>query len=74
MGESFSGTLHFCIYDDFGLDIKEVKKIYVNLAGFRAWYALLHYNQYNKQFVPFVDYIEFDVPFEGQIAVFKSAH
>lgn len=73
-GESFSGTLHFCIYDNFGLDIEDVKKIYVNLAGFRSWYVLQHYDQYNKQFMPFVDYMEFDVPFEGRIPVFKSAN
>lgn len=70
-GEHFSGTLHFCIYDHFGLDQSDVEKTYVNLAGFRAWYVLQHYDYFNGSFVPFVTLMEFDVPFESDIIMFK---
>ena len=70
-GEHFSGTLHFCIYDHFGLDQPDVEKTYVNLAGFRAWYVLQHYDYFNGSFVPFVTLMEFDVPFESDIIMFK---
>lgn len=66
-GEHFSGTLHFCLYDHFGLDQPDVEKIYVNLAGFRAWYVLQHYDQFNGAYAPFVTLMEYDVPFEGEI-------
>jgi hypothetical protein len=69
--EHFSGTLHFCIYDHFGLDQPDVEKTYVNLAGFRAWYVLQHYDYFNGSFVPFVTLMEFDVPFESDIIMFK---
>lgn len=72
-GEHFSGTLHFCIYDHFGLDKPDVEKMYVNLAGFRAWYVLQHYDHFNGSFVPFVTLMEFDVPFESDIIMFKPA-
>lgn len=72
-GEHFSGTLHFCIYDHFGLDKPDVEKVYVNLAGFRAWYVLQHYDQFNGSYVPFVSLMEFDVPFEGNILMYKPA-
>ena len=71
-GEHFSGTLHFCIYDHFGLDQPDVEKTYVNLAGFRAWYVLQHYDYFNGSFVPFVTLMEFDVPFESDIIMFKT--
>lgn len=72
-GEHFSGTLHFCIYDHFGLDKPDVEKMYVKLAGFRAWYVLQHYEQFNGSYVPFVTLMEFDVPFEGNILMYKAA-
>lgn len=72
-GEHFSGTLHFCIYDHFGLNRPDVEKMYVNLAGFRAWYVLQHYDQFDGSYVPFVSLMEFDVPFEGDIIMLKSA-
>ncbi len=43
----------------------------VNLAGFRAWYVLQHYDYFNGSFVPFVTLMEFDVPFESDIIMFK---
>lgn len=72
-GEHFSGNLHFCIYDNFGLDKPDVEKTYVELAGFRAWYVLQHYDQLGGAYVPYISIMEFDVPFEGNIISFKSA-
>lgn len=72
-GEHFSGNLHFCIYDNFELDKPDVEKTYVELAGFRAWYVLQHYDQLGGAYVPYISIMEFDVPFEGNIISFKSA-
>ena len=63
----FKGTLHFYIYDHFGLDQPDVEKIYVKLAGFRAWYVLQHYKEFNRKFKPYVTDIKFDIPFEGDL-------
>lgn len=63
----FKGTLHFCIYDHFGLDKPDVEKIYVNLAGFRAWFVLQHYDKYKGKYKPFITLMEFDEPFEGEL-------
>jgi uncharacterized protein (TIGR03034 family) len=63
----FKGNLHFRIYDHFGLDQPDVEKKYVNLAGFRAWFMLQHYNQYKGKYKPFKTIIEIDVPFEGEL-------
>ncbi|MGH4120272.1 DUF3289 family protein [Clostridium sp.] len=61
----FRGTLHFNIYDHFGLDLPDVEKIYVDLAGFRSWFVLQHYDQYIGKYKPFATVMEIDVPFEG---------
>ncbi len=63
----FKGTLHFRIYDHFGLDLPDVEKKYGYLAGFRAWFVLQHYDGYNGQYKPFVTIMEFDIPFEGEL-------
>jgi len=67
-GNRLSGTLHFTIYDHFGLDQPDVEKVYVNLAGFRAWFVLQHYKEFNGQYKPFVTMMEIDVPFEMFLA------
>ncbi|MEQ8199000.1 MAG: DUF3289 family protein, partial [Clostridiaceae bacterium] len=63
--KNFEGTIHFTIYDHFGLDKPDVEKEYVFLGGFRSWFLLQHYNQFNSIYKPFVTVIEIDVPFEG---------
>lgn len=67
----FQGTLRFHIYDDFGLDKKDVSekrgKIYVLLPCFRAWYTLQHYKGFNKKYKPFVTEVIIDVPFDGKL-------
>lgn len=63
----FQGTLRFTIYDHFGLDLEDVKKVFVNLAGFRAWFVLQHYNKYNGKYRPFATIMEFDIPIEGNL-------
>jgi uncharacterized protein YjbI with pentapeptide repeats len=52
-------------------DVTNCKFINCNLAGFRAWYVLQHYDYFNGSFVPFVTLMEFDVPFESDIIMFK---
>lgn len=64
-GNSYNGVLHFRLYDHFGLDIHDVEKIYVNLAGFRAWYVLQHYDGFNGKYKPFINVIDDYVYFEG---------
>ena len=72
-GKHFSGTLHFCIYDHFGLDKPDVEKDYVKYKGFRAWYILQHYDRIKGSYRPFITLMEFDVPFEGNVAKIRSA-
>lgn len=66
-GTRFSGTLHFTLYDHFGLDQPDVEKIYVNLAGFRAWYVLQHSTKYNGKYKPYINIMECDIHFNGVI-------
>ena len=67
-GKTFQGTLHFDIYDHFGLDEPDVLKIYGDLAGFRAWFVLQHYDQFAGQYKPFVTNIDLYIPFNGSVA------
>lgn len=63
----FKGVMHVRLYDHFGLDQPDVEKVYVNLAGFRAWFVLQHYDEYDGKYKPFVTLMEMDVPFEGEL-------
>ena len=65
-GSSYSCTLHYTLYDHFGLDQPDVEK-YGPLAGFRSWYVLQHYSEYNSAYKPFLTVIEFDVTISGPI-------
>ena len=65
-GDSYQGTLHFTIYDHFGLDDNDVEK-FGWTQGFSAWYTLQHYTGCAGAYVPFITYIEFDVPISGTI-------
>ena len=64
---SFNGVLHFRLYDHFGLDQPDVEKIYVNLAGFRAWFVLQHYDAFNGKYKPFINVFDYYVPFSGTL-------
>lgn len=66
-GVNYSGNLHFTLYDHFGLDQPDVEKIYVNLAGFRAWFVLQHHQKYNGKYQPFINLMEYDIPFGGTV-------
>ncbi len=61
----YAGKMKFTIYDHFGLNEPDVKKIYVQLAGFRAWFALQHLDKYKGKYKPFVTMITFEIPFFG---------
>ena len=67
-GTTFSGILHFNIYDHFGLDQPDVEKIYAELAGFRAWFTLQHYDKFNGQYKPFITNFDVEVSFEGSLS------
>ncbi|QNF30143.1 DUF3289 family protein [Metabacillus elymi] len=64
----FKGVMHVRLYDHFGLDQPDVEKMYVNLAGFRSWFVLQHYNEYDGEYKPFVTVMEMDIPFEGELS------
>jgi uncharacterized protein (TIGR03034 family) len=63
----FKGVMHVRLYDHFGLDQPDVEKMYVNLAGFRSWFVLQHYEDYDGEYKPFVSIMEMDIPFEGEL-------
>lgn len=63
-GNSYSCTLHYKLYDHFGLDQNDVEK-YGPFAGFRAWYILQHNKDYNGAYRPFTTFMEFDASFTG---------
>ncbi|KON88550.1 hypothetical protein AF332_18215 [Sporosarcina globispora] len=64
----FKGVMHVRLYDHFGLDQPDVEKVYVNLAGFRAWFVLQHHEDYDGEYKPFVTLMEMDIPFEGELS------
>ncbi|WP_045520543.1 DUF3289 family protein [Neobacillus niacini] len=64
----FEGVMHVRLYDHFGLDQPDVEKMYVNLAGFRSWFVLQHYEDYDGEYKPFVSLMEMDIPFEGELS------
>jgi hypothetical protein len=66
-GNSYSYTLHYTLYDHFGLDQPDVEK-YGPLTGFRSWYVLQHYSEYDSAYMPFLTIIEFDVIVSGTIS------
>lgn len=63
-GNTYTCTLHYTLYDHFGLDKKDVEK-YGYLIGFRSWYILQHYSGFGGKHRPFVTLMEFDVTFTG---------
>ena len=73
-GKRFEYTLHFVMYDIYGLDSNDIenRKVWNMIpfgisAGFRGWYILQHYDKYNKKYKPYISYMEFDRTFEGEI-------
>lgn len=63
---SFTCTLHYTLYDHFGLDRPDVEK-YGCLPGFQSWYILQHYSEYCGRYLPFLTLMEFDVTFSGTL-------
>lgn len=71
-GNNYSGILKFYIYDHFGLDVDDLTNSYLgsqfgDLAGFRAWFVLQYYEDFNGDYKPFVTKIEIEVPFKGKL-------
>jgi len=65
-GSTFSCTLHYTLYDHFGLDESDIEK-FGFAEGFRSWYILQHYINYNKAYKPFLTLMEFDTTFTGAL-------
>ncbi|MBI0579478.1 DUF3289 family protein [Neobacillus cucumis] len=63
----FKGVMRVRLYDHFGLDQPDVEKVYKNLAGFRSWFVLQHFDEYDGKYKPFVSVMEMDIPFEGEL-------
>ena len=64
--DSYTCTLHYTLYDHFGLDKNDVQSY--NYALFRAWYILQHYSEFNGRYKPFLTIMESDVTFEGKLS------
>lgn len=71
-GKKYMGKMRFTIYDHFGLDEPDVEKMYVQLAGFRSWFTLQHWNKYNGKYKPFASVMTFNIPFSGTFNVVKG--
>lgn len=76
-GKYFKGILRFNIYDHFGLDEPDMLpkswwKNYGELAGFRAWFVLQHYDKFNSKYKSFITRMVVEVPFQGEIYTFES--
>lgn len=64
---TYTCTLRYTLYDHFGLNEADIEKFGI-LAGFRAWYILQHYEEYNQAYKPFLTLMEFEVTFTGNIS------
>lgn len=66
-GTNYECTIHYTFYDHFGLDANDVED-FGFLAGFRAWYILQHYSEYDQAYQPFLTLIEFEKTITGTIS------
>ena len=70
-GHNYSYTLHFTMYDIFGLDASDLTNgnyiDYGVIGMFREWYILQHYEKFEGAHRPYITYIEFDYTFKGEI-------
>ena len=66
-GSTYNGTLTFTLYDHFGLNETDIEKYGGLHEGFRDWYILQHFENYNGAYKPFVSKMSFDINFSGTI-------
>ncbi len=59
IGSTYTCKIHYTLYDHFGLDVSDVEK-YGAIEGFRAWFVLQHFSEFNQAYKPFLTLIEFD--------------
>ena len=65
---TYSGTLRFVFKDNFGLDTMDISSDKFGiLAGFRAWFVLQHYDEYNGKHKPFKTVVTIDYPISGTL-------
>lgn len=66
-------TLKFTYYDVYGLDYTDLTDGYGYgtsfgiLAGFRSWYILQHWSEYDGEHKPFFSYMSFEESFIGDM-------
>lgn len=65
-GNSYSGNLQFTFSDNFGLDESDIEE-FGALAGFKSWYVLQHYDEYNHKYKPFKTKVTIDYAFSGSL-------
>ncbi len=67
-GTTYSGTLTFKFWDNFGLDAMDLtSNKSEHIPHFKSWYVLQHYSSFNSQHKPFITYVEFDIEFSGTL-------
>ena len=61
LGNQVTYTLNFKLYDIYGVDNGDTN-LY-QLAGFRSWHILQHWDGYEGKYRPFITYMEFEKTF-----------
>lgn len=70
--KQYDYTLRFTYYDVFGLDYSDLTDGYGMqtqfgvLAGFRSWYILQHWDEYNGDYQPYFSYMSFEETVSGE--------
>lgn len=71
--KQFNYTLRFTYYDIFGLNYSDLTNGYGMgtefgmLAGFRCWYILQHWDEYDGNYQPYFSYMSFEESFSGEL-------
>ena len=72
-GKNYECTLKFTYYDVFGLDSVDIEENsflgvkFGEKIGFRSWYILQHYEEFDGEVRPFITYITFEETIKGSI-------
>ena len=69
---SYSGTLRFIFKDNFGLNDPDVEQYGKYHDGFKSWFILQHYDEYNEKYKPFKTVVKIDYPISGKIKGYKK--
>ena len=58
-GDSYEYTLHYTLYDIYGMGELSEKPFTMSL-GYNARYVMQHYDAFDGENVPYITYMEFD--------------